>query len=64
MFYRPFQRKVYYRRTKFHSIVSDDKLIWKNSVRNTLDFMVDFRNNKVCDNISEVSHLPTALRFR
>ena len=36
-------------------IVSDDKLDLENSVRNTLDFMVDFRNNKVCDNISESS---------
>lgn len=36
-------------------VISDNKLDLENSVHNALNFMVDFRNNKVCDNISESS---------
>ena len=36
-------------------VISDNKLDLENSVYNALNFMVDFRDNKVCDNISESS---------
>ncbi len=46
------QRKVYTTYQNSTPIVSDDKLDLENSVRNTLDFMVDFRNNMLHNNAS------------